>query len=60
MKIAISADGKNIGENSVKTFCGCDCFLIVDTKANSLTVIDNKNKGRPSEVGKTAGQLVSN
>jgi predicted Fe-Mo cluster-binding NifX family protein len=59
MKIAISADGKNIGENNVTTFCICDCFLIIDTKANSLIAIDNKNKGRPSKVGRTAGQLVS-
>jgi len=60
MKIAISADGRNIGENNVTTFCKCDFFLIVDTKANSLIVVENKNKGIPSEVGGTAGQLVSN
>lgn len=60
MKIAISADGGNIGENIVVTFCGCSFFLIVDTKANSLIAVENKNKGIPSEVGGTAGQLVSN
>ena len=59
MKIAISADGRNIGKN-VATFCGCDFFLIVDTKANSMIAVENKNKGIPSEVGGTAGQLVSN
>ena len=60
MRIAISADGKNIGENKVVTFCGCSYFLIVDTKANSLIAVENKNKGLPSKVGGTAGQLVSN
>lgn len=60
MKIAISADGRNIGENKVTTFCKCDFFLIVDTEANSLIAVENKNKGCPSEVGGTAGQLVSN
>ena len=60
MKIAISADGGNIRENIVVTFCGCSFFLIVDTKANSLIAVENKNKGIPSEVGGTAGQLVSN
>jgi predicted Fe-Mo cluster-binding NifX family protein len=60
MKIAISADGRNIGENKVTSFCGCDFFLIVDTKANSLRAVVNQTKGRPSEVGGTAGQLVSN
>ena len=44
----------------VVTFCGCDFFLIVDTKANSLIVVENKNKGIPIKVGGTAGQLVSN
>jgi len=34
--------------------------LIVGTKANSLRVVLNSTKGRPSEVGGTAGQLVSN
>ena len=60
MKIAISADGRNIGENKVVTFCECSFFLIVDTKANSLIVVENKNKGIPIKVGGTAGQLVSN
>ena len=60
MKIAISTDGRDIGENKVVTFCGCGFFLIVDTKANSLIAVENKNKGIPSEVGGTAGQLVSN
>ncbi len=60
MKIAISADGRDIGENNVTTFCECNFFLIVDTKANSLKAIENENKGLPSEVGGTAGQLVSN
>ena len=60
MKIAISADGRNIEENIVTTFCGCDFFLIVDTKANSQRAVLNQTKGRPSEVGGTAGQLVSN
>ena len=45
MKIAISADGRNIGEYNVTTFCGCGFFLIVVTKANSLIVVENKNKG---------------
>ena len=60
MKIAISTDGKNIGENKVTTFCGCDSFLIIDTKANSMIAVENENKGIPSAVGGTAGQLVSN
>ena len=60
MRIAISADGRNIGENKVVTFCGCSYFLIVDTKTNSLIAVENENKGLPSEVGGTAGQIVSN
>lgn len=44
----------------IATFCGCDFFLIVDTQTNSLRAILNQTKGRPSEVGGTAGQLVSN
>jgi predicted Fe-Mo cluster-binding NifX family protein len=60
MKIAISANGTNLEENIVTTFCGCDFFLIVDTKANSLKSVVNETKGIPSEVGGTAGQLVSN
>ena len=32
----------------------------MDTKDNSLRVVENKNKGLPSEVGGTIGQLVSN
>jgi len=60
MKIAISADGRDIEENNVTTFCECNFFLIVDTKANSMIAVENKNKGLPSEVGGTAGQLVSN
>ena len=34
-------------------------FLIIDTKANSLIAIENKNRGLPSKVGVTAGNLVS-
>ena len=60
MKIAISTDGRNIEENKVATLCGCDFFLIVDTKADSLRVVMNQMKGRPDEVGGTAGQIVSN
>jgi predicted Fe-Mo cluster-binding NifX family protein len=60
MKIAISATGRDIEENVVTTFCGCDFFLIVDTKANTLSAVVNQTKGRPSEVGGTAGQIVSN
>jgi predicted Fe-Mo cluster-binding NifX family protein len=60
MKIAISADGRNIEENKVVTFCGCSFFLIVDTKANLVAEEENLNKGLPSEVGATAGQIVSN
>lgn len=60
MKIAISADGKDVGESNVTTFCECNFFLIVDTKTNSLKTVWNENKGLPSEVGGTAGQLVSN
>jgi len=60
MKIAISADGRDVGESKVTTFCECNFFLIVDTKDNSLKAIENENKGLPSEVGGTAGQLVSN
>ena len=59
MRIAISGDGKNIGNNKVVAFCECDSFLIVDTKANSLIAVENKNKGLPSRVGRTAGRLVS-
>ena len=60
MKIAISANGTNLEENIVTTFCGCDFFLIVDTKANTLRTVVNETKGRPDKVGGTAGQLVSN
>jgi predicted Fe-Mo cluster-binding NifX family protein len=60
MKVAISADGRDVAESNVTTFCGCDFFLIIDTKTNSLKTIENENKGLPSEVGGTAGQLVSN
>ena len=60
MKIAISTDGRDIERDIVTTFCGCDFFLIVDTKANTLKAVVNQTKGRPSEVGGTAGQLVSN
>jgi predicted Fe-Mo cluster-binding NifX family protein len=60
MKIAISADGTNLEENMITTFCGCDFFLIVDMKTNTLRTVVNKTKGRPNEVGGTAGQLVSN
>ena len=59
MKIAISADGRDIGKNNVTSFCGCSFFLIVDTKANSLRAVENKNRGIPSRVGRTAGKLVS-
>ena len=60
MKIAISANGKDIDENVITTFCGCDYFLTIDTETNSLRAVVNQTKGRPSEVGGTAGQLVSN
>jgi predicted Fe-Mo cluster-binding NifX family protein len=60
MKIAISADGTNIGEDKIVTFCGCNYFLIINTEANTLIAIENKNRGLPSKVGNTAGKLVSN
>jgi predicted Fe-Mo cluster-binding NifX family protein len=60
MKIGISAEGEDIEENILSTFCGCNFFLIVDTKENTLRAIVNQTKGLPSEVGGTAGQLVSN
>ena len=60
MKIAISANGANFEENIVTSFCGCDFFLIVDMKANTLKTVVNETKGRPDVVGGTAGQLVSN
>jgi predicted Fe-Mo cluster-binding NifX family protein len=60
MKIGISAEGKDMDENILSTFCGCNFFLIVDTKVNTLRAIVNQTKGLPSEVGGTAGRLVSN
>ena len=60
MKIAISADGRNIEECNVTTFCECNFYLIVDTKDNSMKAVENENKGLPSKVGGTAGQLVAN
>ncbi len=60
MKIAISATGRNVERNMIATFCGCDFFLIIDTKTNSMIAVENENKDIPSEVRGTAEQLVSN
>ena len=59
MKIVISATGIDIESNIYETFHRCLFFLVVDTKTNSLTTLENETRERPSEIGATVGQIVA-
>ncbi len=60
MNIVISANGRDTNSNINETFHRCPFFLIFDTKTNSIKILENTTRDRPSEIGATVGQIVAN